>query len=174
MRVAPLGAYFAGDIDRVAREAAASAEVTHMHPDGVAGAIAVAVAAALRVSKPELRGAELLDAVATRIPAGPVQERIGVGRSLGPAGASSAAAALGNGSETSALDTVPFCLWVVAEHPGDFAEALWVTAGAGGDIDTTCAIVGGILGAGLEVSALPGELRDRCEPLPGWAWSGFA
>src|SRR5207248_1875852 len=47
MRVAPLGAYFADDLERCAKEARASALVTHTHPEGVAGAIAVAVAAAV-------------------------------------------------------------------------------------------------------------------------------
>lgn len=47
MRVAPLGAWFAGDLTEAARQAALSAEVTHVNPEGVAGAVAVAVAAAL-------------------------------------------------------------------------------------------------------------------------------
>src|SRR5439155_10532798 len=47
MRVAPLGAYFADDLERCAEEARASSLVTHTHPEGVAGAIAVAVAAAV-------------------------------------------------------------------------------------------------------------------------------
>src|SRR6266550_4382390 len=47
MRVAPLGAYFADDLERCAEEAKASSLVTHTHPEGVAGAIAVAVAAAM-------------------------------------------------------------------------------------------------------------------------------
>src|SRR5437764_9793231 len=42
MRVAPLGAYFADDPDAVVDQARASAAVTHAHPDGQAGAIAVA------------------------------------------------------------------------------------------------------------------------------------
>ncbi|WP_210408401.1 ADP-ribosylglycohydrolase family protein, partial [Allokutzneria sp. NRRL B-24872] len=46
MRVAPLGAHFADDPARAAMEAALSAEVTHPHPEGVAGAVAVALAAA--------------------------------------------------------------------------------------------------------------------------------
>lgn len=37
MRVAPLGAYFADDLDRVVHEAGLSAEVTHAHLDGKAG-----------------------------------------------------------------------------------------------------------------------------------------
>src|SRR3954454_13316497 len=47
MRVAPLGAWFADDLDRVVSEARASAAVTHAHPEGQAGAVAVAVAAAV-------------------------------------------------------------------------------------------------------------------------------
>ena len=45
MRVAPLGAWFADDVARAVDEARRSAEVTHMHPEGIAGAVAVAVAA---------------------------------------------------------------------------------------------------------------------------------
>ena len=47
MRVAPLGAYFADDLDAVVGQATRSAEVTHAHPEGVAGAVAVAIAAAI-------------------------------------------------------------------------------------------------------------------------------
>ncbi|MEU0545242.1 ADP-ribosylglycohydrolase family protein [Nocardia sp. NPDC005978] len=169
MRVAPVGAYFAGDLDRVVREAAASAVVTHAHAEGVAGAVAVAVAAALGVSDPGLRGEALLAAVAEHTPGGAVREGISAAGALGPlADIEEVIALLGNGSRTSAQDTVPFCLWMVAEHGAHVAEALWRTAAAGGDMDTTCAIVGGILGARLGVSGLPDELRERCEPLPEW------
>src|SRR5581483_970505 len=37
MRAAPIGGYFADDLERVAAEARASAEVTHAHPEGQAG-----------------------------------------------------------------------------------------------------------------------------------------
>src|SRR5262245_32482108 len=46
MRVAPLGAYFADDLDLAVAQARRSAEVTHAHPEAIAGAIAVAAAAA--------------------------------------------------------------------------------------------------------------------------------
>ena len=59
---------------------------------------------------------------------------------------------LGNGSRITAPDTVPFALWCAARHIDDYAEALWTTVSAGGDNDTNCAIVGGIvvLATGLE------------------------
>src|SRR4051812_15788431 len=47
MRVAPLGAWFHDDLGRTVDQAARSAQVTHAHPQGIAGAVAVAVAAAL-------------------------------------------------------------------------------------------------------------------------------
>ena len=43
MRVAPLGAFFADDLDLVVKQALKSAEVTHAHSEGIAGAVAVAV-----------------------------------------------------------------------------------------------------------------------------------
>jgi ADP-ribosylglycohydrolase len=46
MRAAPIGAYFEGDPVRAAEQGRLSAEVTHAHPEGQAGAMAVSAAAA--------------------------------------------------------------------------------------------------------------------------------
>ena len=177
MRVAPLGAYFAdsGDgspaaLDQVAAEAAASAQVTHTHPEAVAGAIAVAVAANLAVSRPELVGEALLRAVAECTPEGLVRDGLANAVALLPASDPLAAAkVLGNGRATSAPDTVPFCLWVAAKHPRSFADAFWAAASAGGDVDTNCAIVGGIIASRTGIAGIPAEWLRRCEPLPEWA-----
>lgn len=149
MRAAPVGAYFADDVDRAAAEARASAEVTHWHPEGQAGAIAVAVAAAVAYSMREdldaARGA-LIGAVLERTPAG--QTRDGIERAAGiplSAGVEVAARELGTGADVSAMDTVPFCIWCAARHVDDFEEAMWTTVSGLGDRDTTCAIVGGIV-----------------------------
>ncbi|MFI6867791.1 ADP-ribosylglycohydrolase family protein [Nocardia sp. NPDC050406] len=169
MRVAPLGAYFADDLDRVVSEATASAAVTHTHPEGVAGAVAVALAAALAVSSPDSRGSDLLESAAAHTPPGVVHQGIvRAGGLTDPADIPTATRLLGNGTGASAPDTVPFCLWIAANHPDDFAEALWLTAAAGGDVDTTCAIVGGILAARLGAEAIPAEWISRTEPLPDW------
>jgi ADP-ribosylglycohydrolase len=177
MRVAPLGAYFAdrGDgspaaLDRVAAEAAASAEVTHTHPEAVAGAIAVAVAANLAVSRPDLIGAALLRTVAACTPEGLVREGLANAVALQPSSDPIAAAkVLGNGRATSAPDTVPFCMWVVAKYPHSFVDAFWAAASAGGDVDTNCAIVGGVIASRTGVAGIPAEWLRRCEPLPEWA-----
>jgi ADP-ribosylglycohydrolase len=46
MRAAPIGAYFADDLEAAAENARRSADVTHAHPEAICGAIAVAIAAA--------------------------------------------------------------------------------------------------------------------------------
>jgi ADP-ribosylglycohydrolase len=167
MRVAPLGAWFADDLDRVVAEAGRSAEVTHAHPEAAAGAVAVAVAAALSA-----RGAsavDLLGLVAERTPDGEVASGVRRAAQIGRRASPHAAAAiLGCGQRVSAMDTVPFALWCAVRHLDDLVEALWTTATPGGDVDTTCAIVGGVVAARTGLDAVPAEWLRSCEPLPAW------
>lgn len=169
MRVAPLGAWFADDLARVVHQAALSAQVTHTHPEAVAGAIAVAVAAATTVTEPHLSAGGFLDRIREHVPASMVHDGIAEARRLLTIDDPDLAATmLGNGRQVSAHDTVPFTLWVAARERQDFEAAMWTTAAAGGDIDTTCAIVGGIIAASGSARP-PSEWRRRCEPLPDWA-----
>ncbi|MFF4340575.1 ADP-ribosylglycohydrolase family protein [Kitasatospora sp. NPDC001540] len=228
MRVAPLGAWFADDLDETAEQAAYSAEVTHAHPEGVAGAVAVA----LRPSRPDLAGrpppgippgstgetpkytqyegvppalpagrpttradptrsereglaaalaargrtdggapagAPLLREVAARTPAGAVREGVRAAAELSPGTEPwRAADLLGNGQRVRASDTVPFALWSAAHHLDSLTDALWTTAEGLGDVDTTCAITGGVVAARTGLTAVPAAWRERREGLPGW------
>jgi ADP-ribosylglycohydrolase len=168
MRVAPLGAFFADDIERCVEQARLSAEVTHLHEEGIAGAIAVAVAAALtwrRRGSTLPNGREWLQSVCERVPQGEVRRGIEEALRLPSATRTvDAAIALGNGSGVTAPDTVPFCLWIATWYSHDYSEALWQTVAALGDRDTTCAIVGGIVV--LQGSAIPNAWHNARERLP--------
>jgi len=170
MRVAPLGAWYAADLDAVVEQARLSALVTHTHPEAVAGAVAVAVAASLVASGDDPGDpAEFLAAVGERTPGSAV--RAGILAAAGIPGESDprqVGRVLGNGSAVSAPDTVPITLWVAAHHRADFARAFWTMAAAGGDIDTTCAIVGGILGARPGPDRPPAFWWEQTETLPHW------
>ncbi|MFC9243536.1 ADP-ribosylglycohydrolase family protein [Streptomyces sp. NPDC057136] len=161
MRVAPLGARFHDDLGHAAEQAVLSAEVTHAHPEGIAGAVAVAVAAALSV-----RGELTLAGVADRTPEGLVHD--GLRRAADVPFATEpwkAADLLGNGQRIRADDTVPFALWTAARHRDDLEAALWATAEGFGDVDTTCAITGGVVAAATGTGGVPDEWMRRREPL---------
>ncbi|MFF2524950.1 ADP-ribosylglycohydrolase family protein [Streptomyces liangshanensis] len=169
MRVAPLGAWFADDPERAAREAELSAYPTHQHREAVMGAMAVAVAAALAADPAGPPTPEaLLDGVIALLPRSAVGAGLRRARDmLDYDDASTVAAVLGCGRRTSAHDTVPFSLWSAARGLGDFERAFWTTAQVGGDVDTTCAIVGGVVASGRP-GAPPREWLDRTEELPAW------
>src|SRR3954471_2346540 len=75
MRVAPLGAYFADDEERLVDEAIRSAVVTHAHRDGQAGAVAVALAAGW-AARGGGRPAALFESVLAATPSGPTHDSI--------------------------------------------------------------------------------------------------
>ncbi|MFI9102811.1 ADP-ribosylglycohydrolase family protein [Streptomyces fildesensis] len=169
MRVAPLGAWYAGDAEQATHQAEISAYTTHQHREAVVGAMAVAAMAAL-VADPDgpKDPSALLGAVLDLVPTSAVKAGIRRARDmLDYADVATVAAVLGCGRRTSAHDTVPFALWSAARHLDDYQQAFWTTAKAGGDVDTTCAIVGGIIAA-RPTGQPPAEWLERTEPLPLW------
>ncbi|HET7637801.1 MAG TPA: ADP-ribosylglycohydrolase family protein, partial [Ktedonobacteraceae bacterium] len=134
----------------VVEQAVRSAQVTHTHPEAIAGGIAVAVAAAwawrLRHSSALPSRAEFLDLIVPFVPTSEVLRKIRWARDLSATVSVEAVAdLLGNGTGLSAQDTVPFVLWCAGEHLESYEQALWLTASGFGDVDTTCAMVGGII-----------------------------
>lgn len=178
MRIAPLGAYFAGDLDRAAEQAIRASEVTHAHPEGIAGAVVVAVATSF-VAQARLDGVtpsagEVLDAVGPYLLPGATSKGVAAARVLLDASVEETVWRLGNGSRVSAQDTVPFCLWVAVTRLTNYPGAIKACVEAGGDVDTTAAIAGGIVAAftGLGerdgVVGVPVAWLGRREPLPQW------
>jgi ADP-ribosylglycohydrolase len=166
MRAAPIGGYFAPDLERVRAEALRSAEPTHTHPDGAAGAVAVAVAAALVVSGVDRR--KLLDEVLRFTPEGHVHARLRKAAAIDlEADIKSVAAELGTGLDVAAHDTVPFAVWVATRHLDSYEDAIWAATSHDGDRDTLGAIVGGIVVLRTGEDQIPFLWRTATEPVPG-------
>ena len=178
MRAAPIGAYFAGDLERVKCEALRSAEPTHAHPDGASGAVAVAIAAALAQS--HAPRAQILEEVTRWTPAGPTHDKLRRATDLGlDFDVRFAGEELGTGANVTSRDTVPFAVWVAARHLDSYEEALW-TATAHPDLDhagnalslsaidrdTIGAIVGGIVACAVGAAGIPLLWREAAEQLP--------
>lgn len=172
MRVAPLGAWYAGDPGRAASLARTQARVTHTHPEAAEGAAAVAAAAAILAGPGTAPSrAELLSDVASHLE--PSQVRVCVVEAAhlrltvgGTDASQEAARVLGNGSEVSAPDTVPFALWCAATYPDDLVETFWTTVAGLGDRDTTCAMACGVVAARVGAAGVPSEWAAAVEPLP--------
>ncbi|TXS73592.1 ADP-ribosylglycohydrolase family protein [Streptomyces sp. me109] len=169
MRIAPLGAWYADDPEQAVHQAEISAYPTHQHREAVVGAMAVAAAAALAADPAGPPSPEaLLDGVIALVPRSAVGAGLRRARDmLDYADTATVAAVLGCGRRTTAHDTVPFALWSAARGLGDYEAAFWATAQVGGDMDTTCAIVGGVVASGT-TGTPPGEWVTRTESLPGW------
>lgn len=171
MRIAPLAGYFSADgFERVAEQAALSAAITHAHPEGIAGGIAAALAGAYaylnRCKRDEATARrDLLEAVHFYVPPGEVRDGIERAMTLDfDLSIETVSEQLGNGRRISCQDTVPFCLWVASRHLDNYEAAIVNTIRAGGDIDTNCAIVGGIVALAVGRDGIPADwLADREE-----------
>ncbi len=178
MRVAPLGAYYAGDPEKIVSEAVRSAQVTHAHPEGVAGAVAVAVASGQAAHARMIGTAhapeEFITGIIDRLGDGEVGRGLRRARTLLGASVDEAARIRGNGSRVTAQDAVPFTLWMASTHLTNYPAAIATCLVADGDIDTTCAIVGGIVAAHNGRGSVFGRIGvpeawiEMREPLPRW------
>jgi ADP-ribosylglycohydrolase len=160
MRAAPIGAWFAGEPRRAAEEAGLSAIVTHAHPEGIAGAVAVAIASSIAAGDQEVgdgppRPGTLLPRVIEHVAPGAVRDGITRAAELGDISVEAAAGILGTGERVSAADTVPFALWCADRHLDDYVQALWTVVSGLGDRDTTAAITGGVVGAAVGRAGIP-------------------
>lgn len=170
MRVAPLGGWFAEDVQKTIEQAALSAQVTHAHKEGQAGAIAVALAAGWAWRRANggkaVDPGQMLPFVLERLEDSVVRRGIETAaRFLLDEWPFTVASEVGSGHQISAQDTVPFCLWLAAAHMDDYSEALWIAARVGGDVDTTCAIIGGIVALSVGPAGIPKEWTKRRESL---------
>lgn len=166
MRAAPIGAYFADDLDKVMYEARKSAEVTHSHIEGIVGALAIAAAAALIWNKKAGEyfkdGKDFLYDIAQMLPESDTKYKVLSAVSIKrESKIEFVVSVLGNGVKLTAQDTVPFCLWCVSYYYESLEEALWKAVSALGDRDTICAIVGGIVS--LYENKVPRKWLDYME-----------
>ena len=61
---------------------------------------------------------------------------------------------------------MPFALWCCGQALDSYEDALWLAVSAGGDRDTICAIVGGVVASYVGLAGLPDTWTKRREALP--------
>ena len=174
MRSAVIGSCHDEDIGRLRELVKASTRITHTDPKAEFGAMAVALAAhmasnssgesvspqtyydRLRDILKEESADEFLKLIDKAVKSVTHQETT-----------KSFAADLGLGAGISGYvyHTVPIVLHSWLRHQGDYRSAIVSVVQCGGDTDTTAAIVGGIVGAGVGKVGIPQEWLDGL-----WEW----
>lgn len=177
MRSGVLGAAV-DDLDTLRAFVRASTRLTHTDPKAEHAAFAVALAAwcarrgrdapadfleTHRAAAPDAPDEcrQLLARVETSVAAGTRTE------------AFAEAIGCGRGVSGYVYHTVPVVLHAWLSHPRDFRAAVAAVVRCGGDADTTAAIVGAVVGAGVGRAGIPAEWRDRLAEWPrSVAWMG--
>jgi ADP-ribosylglycohydrolase len=168
MRSGPIGAYFHENTTEVVEQATLAAKVTHAHKEGVAGGIAVALAACIctryGLNKQSLPADTFYDFVIDNMPDSNVKAKIKKAKTL-PAGYDirTIVSVLGNGTNLSADDTVPLALWCAANNTGSYEEAIWTGLQALGDRDTIAAIIGSIVVLSAGPHSIPAHWIKQAE-----------
>jgi ADP-ribosylglycohydrolase len=182
MRAALLGVAFGHEPALLVQMVQACTCVTHTDRQAFEAALAVAVAAACAArlgpcTAPEAMSAFARtytqaagDATALREPLrllrAAVDEQLSVAAFAERLGC-------GKGVTGYALHTVPAALYAWMRHTGDLRAAVTAIVHCGGDTDSTAAIVGGIVGAGLGPQGVPGPWLARLLAWPrGPVWMG--
>ena len=150
MRVAPVAWLFDSE-EKVRIEAEKSAEITHNHPEGIKGAIAIAVAI-FRMRTAKEKSSVIFEIVAKEFYGEDAFSKLPTKGFF----------------DVTCQGCVPLSLYL-ASHASDFEDAIRLAVAYGGDSDTVGAIVGSLAEAQYPVPAdmkraalsyLPPEMRD--------------
>jgi ADP-ribosyl-[dinitrogen reductase] hydrolase len=173
MRTAAMGLYFMSRPEGLPKIVADISRITHQDPRSVAGGVAVASAARLLAARPEVEAVELCRVVAEDMrPFDPsfADLVVGLPRYLLGDPADALAYVAWSGAKSPEFEeviitpyvipTVLAAFWAVAKFPASWQDAVASAIGLGGDVDTLGAIVGGLMGARLGLSAIPDHLVE--------------
>lgn len=154
MRSALLGAFFAGDDEKLARFVKAATTLTHTDPKATIGAMAVALCAA-HAHEPESWEEWLVIPEADDDWNTLLQQMKEAWEREDSVETFAHSLGLARGVSGYVYHTVPVAIYAWRRHFGDFAKTLTSVLNLGGDTDSTGAIVGAIAGASVAEEGIP-------------------
>jgi len=170
MRAAILGATI-NDIPTLLEFVHHSSHITHTDPRAEYGAIAVALAARDATHNERVNAERWLQLVSQSLPSDAadlvelLRSAVASVAKNESTGKYAQALGLDRGVTGYTYHTVPVAIHCWLSFPRDFREAVIAAIQCGGDADTTAAIVGGIVGAGVGKEGVPTEWLSGI-----WEW----
>jgi ADP-ribosylglycohydrolase len=160
MRAAPFGVYFRNDLPTLIKICKIDSAITHASEEAEAGSIAIALAAAYAVNNDT---DDLLEKIWQALPYSKVRSTIFNLDSLVDSPFITAEQALRViGTKGDVRQTAPAALYCFLKFD-NYHEAVIASIKAGGDTDTTAAIVGALFGAQLGIRGIDPTLAQVVE-----------
>jgi ADP-ribosyl-[dinitrogen reductase] hydrolase len=154
MRAAPFGVYFRRDLKNLINVVKIDSAITHNSEEAEAGALAIAIAAYYACNKDT---ENLLERISEHLPDSKVKRTVSSLDSLLNSHDITPTQALRVlGTRADVRQTVPAALYCFIRF-GSYHEAILTAIKAGGDTDTTAAIVGALFGARLGMQGISDE-----------------
>jgi ADP-ribosylglycohydrolase len=184
MRAAPIGLFFAHDSEALILAAAEQSRITHQDLRCAAGAIAIAGATALALTAdgidPEAVSATLAQWTREQDPLlAEALREMPQWRSLAPAEVFLRVRQVGmpptryDGWEGITPFVTPSVLWSLYAflmYPENYREAVCLALAAGGDVDTTAAMTGALVGARVGLGSLPAAMAVQIHDQGAWGY----
>jgi ADP-ribosylglycohydrolase len=154
MRAAPFGVYYRNDLDTLIRVVKVDSSITHASEDAEAGALAIALASAYAVNN-DMHN--LLEKIVSQLPDSKVKKTLsGLDALISSDHITPQQALRVLGTKANVKETVPAVLYCFLKFD-NYYDAIHAAIRAGGDTDTTAAIVGALFGAKLGMSGISNE-----------------
>jgi ADP-ribosylglycohydrolase len=151
MRAAPFGVYFRNDIKSLVAIVKIDSAITHVSDDAEAGALAIALAAAYAANNDT---ENLLERILEQLPESKVRKLVYSLDALINSNKIAPQQALrALGTKANVVETVSSALYCFLKFD-NYYDAVLTAIKAGGDTDTTAAIVGALFGAKMGIKAI--------------------
>lgn len=160
MRVAPIPLFAHPDTETVAELARQSAIITHTHPEGIDGAVVLALALdyVLGLSPKDAPvPAVMIEHISPHLATERFREKLAIVETIATGQRMDQLSTLGSG--ITAHSSVPTALACYLLHPISFQDAVTTAISLGGDTDTIASMTGSIVGAHLGLVAIPPAWR---------------
>lgn len=150
MRAAPFGIFFRNDIYSLINIIKIDSSITHRSEDAEAGAIAIGLTSAFAINKDD---EDLLDKIVSYLPNSKVKTILSSLDAMLHSEITPQQALRVLGTKSNVVETVPSALYCYLKFD-NYHDAVLTAIKAGGDTDTTAAIVGALFGAKLGMKAI--------------------
>jgi ADP-ribosyl-[dinitrogen reductase] hydrolase len=161
MRAAPIGLYYRHSFNKLINKAELDASITHNNLEPKAGSIAVALATAMLANRSR-EHYDIMPAVLAYLPESIVKNKITLAINHIYNNTNYEEALKDIGVSGYVPETVGAALYCFAKT-SSFKDAVLMAVKAGGDTDTTGAVVGALAGTYYGLDAIPDEYKDQVE-----------